>query len=128
MKRIVVVDDDPAIGQAIHDLLAAEDLAVESPGDGRASLPSLLRSAPDLVILDINMPEMSGWELCAILRRQPATRSVPILFLTGRHAVKDRITAMQFGGSDYLAKPFDPGDLRRKVQALLSSRRRREAG
>ncbi len=128
MKRVVVVDDDPAIGQAIRDLLAADRLAVESPGDGRAALPSLLRAAPDLVILDINMPEMSGWELCAILRRQPATRSVPILFLTGRHTVKDRISAMQFGGSDYLAKPFNPDELRRKVRALLSSRRQREAG
>jgi DNA-binding response OmpR family regulator len=128
VKRVVVVDDDPAIGTAIRDLLAADGLAVESPGDGRAALPSLLRSAPDLVILDINMPEMSGWELCAILRRQPATRSIPILFLTGRQAVKDRISAMQFGGSDYLAKPFAPADLRRKVRALLSSRKQREAG
>ena len=119
MKRVVVVDDDESVGLAIRTLLAAEGLAVEAPGDGQAALPALLRETPDLVILDVNMPGMSGWEVCAILRRQTSTRDVPILFLTGRHEVKDRITAMQFGGSDYLAKPFSAEDLRRKVHALV---------
>ena len=128
MKRIVVVDDDPDLGPAIRDVLANDDVSVESPGDARAALPGMLREAPDLVILDVNMPGMSGWELCAILRRQSATRSVPILFLTGRQEVKDRITAMQFGGSDYLAKPFSIDDLKRKVGILLSQKRRTEAG
>lgn len=128
MKRIVVVDDDPDLGPAIRDVLANDDVRVETPGDARAALPGMLREAPDLIILDVNMPGMSGWELCAILRRQSATRSVPILFLTGRQEVKDRITAMQFGGSDYLAKPFSIDDLKRKVGILLSQKRRTEAG
>ena len=128
MKRVVVVDDDASIGAAVADLLAPEGIAVEAPGDGQAALPELLREAPDLVILDVNMPGMSGWELCAILRRQSATRTIPILFLTGRHEVKDRITAMQFGGSDYLAKPFGADDLRRKVRSLLATKHQSEAG
>ena len=128
MKRVVVVDDDASIGAAVRDLLAPEGIAVEAPGDGQAALPELLREAPDLVILDVNMPGMSGWELCAILRRQSATRTIPILFLTGRHEVKDRITAMQFGGSDYLAKPFGADDLRRKVRSLLAAKHQSEAG
>jgi DNA-binding response OmpR family regulator len=128
VKRVVVVDDDASIGAAVADLLAPEGIAVEAPGDGQAALPELLREAPDLVILDVNMPGMSGWELCAILRRQSATRTIPILFLTGRHEVKDRITAMQFGGSDYLAKPFGADDLRRKVRSLLATKHQSEAG
>lgn len=128
MKRVVVVDDDAAIGPAIRLLLAPEGIGVESSEDGQAALPDLLREPPDLVILDVNMPGMSGWELCAILRRQSATRTIPILFLTGRHEVKDRITAMQFGGSDYLTKPFGGDDLRRKVRALLGQGSRSEAG
>jgi DNA-binding response OmpR family regulator len=128
VKRVVVVDDDASIGGAVRDLLAPEGIAVEAPGDGQAALPELLREAPDLVILDVNMPGMSGWELCAILRRQSATRTIPILFLTGRHEVKDRITAMQFGGSDYLAKPFGADDLRRKVRSLLATKHQSEAG
>ncbi len=119
MKRIVVVDDEPGVGAAIRDLLSPDGYAVEAPGDARAALPDLIRAAPDLLILDVNMPGMSGWELCAILRRQTATRGVPILFLTGRRELKDRITAMQLGGSDYLAKPFGADELRRKVRAVL---------
>jgi len=117
--RIVVVDDDAAVGAAIAELLAPEGFEVESPADAAAALPELIRWVPDLVILDVNMPGMSGWELCAILRRQSATRAVPVLFLTGRTEVKDRITAMQLGGSDYLAKPFGADELRRKVRSLL---------
>ena len=128
MKRVVVVDDDEAIGPVIRTLLAPDGIAVEAPGNGRAALLELLRQAPDLVILDVNMPGMSGWEVCAILRRQSATRAVPILFLTGRLEIKDRITAMQFGGSDYLAKPFSADDLRRKVRDLLTVGHQSEAG
>jgi DNA-binding response OmpR family regulator len=121
VKRIVVVDDDASVGPAVRDLLEGEGFQVDFPGDGTAALPELIRAAPDLVILDVNMPGISGWELCAILRRQSSTRDVPILFLTGRREVKDRITAMQLGGSDFLAKPFGGEELRRKVQALFSA-------
>lgn len=122
MRRVVVVDDDEAIGPAIQLLLEPEGIFVEAPGGGAAALPSLLRDPPDLIILDVNMPGMSGWEICAILRRQTATREIPILFLTGRHELKDRITAMQFGGSDYLLKPFTARELVEKVRALLPAR------
>lgn len=127
MKRIVVVDDDFSVGAAIRELLEPEGFEVESAGDARAALPGVLRETPSLVILDVNMPEMSGWEMCAILRRQSSTRTVPILFLTGRQEVRDRITAMQLGGSDFLAKPFGAEDLRRKVRALLPSDQLTEA-
>jgi DNA-binding response OmpR family regulator len=119
VKRVVVVDDEPGVGAAIRDLLAADGYDVEAPSDARTALQELIRAVPDLVILDVNMPGMSGWELCAILRRQTTTRGVPILFLTGRQELKDRITAMQLGGSDYLAKPFGAEELRRKVRAVL---------
>lgn len=119
MKRVVVVDDDRAVGEAVRDLLLPEGFAVDTPTDPRAALAETLRDVPDLVVLDVSMPGMSGWEFCAILRRQSATRGVPVLFLTGRSEVKDRITAMQLGGSDFLAKPFGAEELRRKVRTLL---------
>ena len=126
MKRVVVVDDEPTVGEAVRDLLSGEGYDVQTPGDAQSALPDLLRAAPDLVILDVNMPGMSGWEFCSLLRRQSATRTVPVLFLTGRQDVRDRITAMQVGGSDYLAKPFGADDLRRKVRALLKTRPKTE--
>jgi DNA-binding response OmpR family regulator len=119
VKRVVVVDDEPAVGEALRALLEPDGYEIETPTDPHSALPELLRSAPDLVILDVNMPGMSGWELCSLLRRQTATRNVPVLFLTGRQEVRDRITAMQVGGSDYLAKPFGAEELRRKVRTLL---------
>ena len=122
MKRVVVVDDEPSVGAAVRDLLVPEGFLVDTPLDPQTALPELLRAVPDLVILDVNMPGMSGWELCALLRRQSATREIPVLFLTGRREVRDRITAMQVGGSDYLAKPFGAEDLRRKVNSLLKPR------
>ncbi|HEY7112683.1 MAG TPA: response regulator transcription factor [Thermoanaerobaculia bacterium] len=127
MKRIVVVDDEPGVGAAVREVLAADGYTVETPGDARAALPDLIRAVPDLVILDVGMPGMSGWELCAILRRQTTTRGVPILFLTGRQELKDRITAMQLGGSDYLAKPFGADELRRKVHAVFDEPPREKA-
>jgi DNA-binding response OmpR family regulator len=126
VKRVVVVDDEPAVGVAVRDLLLPEGIQVDTPSDPQAALPELLRAVPDLVILDVNMPGMSGWELCALLRRQSATREIPVLFLTGRREVRDRITAMQVGGSDYLAKPFGADDLRRKVNELLKQGSTRE--
>lgn len=122
MKRVVVVDDEPSVGAAVRDLLGPEGFQVDTPTDPQTALPELLRSVPDLVILDVSMPGMSGWELCALLRRQSATREIPVLFLTARREVRDRITAMQVGGSDYLAKPFGADDLRRKVNSLLKTR------
>jgi DNA-binding response OmpR family regulator len=126
MKRVVVVDDEPAVGVAVRDVLSSEGYRVDAPADAETALPELLRSVPDLVILDVNMPGMSGWEFCSLLRRQSSTRAVPVLFLTGRQEVKDRITAMQVGGSDYLSKPFGAEELRTKVRSLLKTRHRTE--
>ena len=127
-KRIVIVDDDLEISTAVRDLLAPDGFTVDTPAEPRAALVDTIREVPDLVILDVNMPGMTGWEFCAILRRQSATREVPVLFLTGRSEVKDRITAMQLGGSDFLAKPFGADELRRKVRSLLQEPRTMEEG
>jgi DNA-binding response OmpR family regulator len=128
MKRILVVDDDATVSGAVREILQPEGFSVECPSDPRSALMDALRRVPDLVILDVSMPAMTGWEFCAILRRQSATREVPVLFLTGRAEVKDRITAMQLGGSDFLAKPFGAADLRRKVRALVSESQAVEEG
>ena len=123
--RIVVVDDDPAVVRAVAAVLEADGYRVEGVRDQEQALRAVLQDPPALVVLDVNMPGLDGWELCDILRRQSHTRDVPVLFLTGRTDLIDQITAMQVGGSDYVTKPFRPDELRAKVQSWV--RRRRQA-
>jgi DNA-binding response OmpR family regulator len=116
--RVFVLDDDPAMVEAVMAVLVHDGFEVDGTSDSAAFLRTVLRTPPDLVILDVNMPGMTGWEICDILRRQPATAAMPVLFLTGRGEVADRITAMQVGGTDHLTKPFRAEDLRARARAL----------
>ena len=125
--RIVVVDDDPDVVRAVTAVLEDDGYRVEGARDQREALRAVLDDPPALVVLDVNMPGLDGWELCDILRRQSHTRDVPVLFLTGRVDVRDQITAMQVGGSDYVTKPFRPEELRAKVEAWVRKRPRRQA-
>ena len=116
--RILVADDDPAVLDAVGEVLAHDGYEIETAEDGATALKSVLDQPPALLVLDVTMPRLNGWEVCAIVRRQSHTREVPILFLTGRVELRDQITAMQVGGSDHLKKPFDADELRAKVRAL----------
>ena len=116
--RVYVVDDDPAMVEAVMAVLAHDEFEVDGTSDAAAALRAVLMNPPGLLVLDVNMPGLSGWEICDILRRQPVTATLPVLFLTGRGEVADRITAMQVGGSDHLTKPFRAEDLRARARAL----------
>ena len=117
--RILLVDDDAAVRSAVSGALAGEGYDVDCLGDAEEALRQALAAPPSLVLLDVSMPRLDGWELCEILRRQSQTREVPVLFITGRTDVRDRITAMQVGGTDFISKPFHAKDLRAKVRALV---------
>lgn len=116
--RILVADDDPSVLDAVGSVLSDGGYEIETALDGAEALKSALDEPPALIVLDVKMPGLNGWEVCAIVRRQSHTREVPILFLTGRVEVRDQITAMQVGGSDHLRKPFDAEELLSKVRAL----------
>jgi DNA-binding response OmpR family regulator len=115
----MLVDDDAAVRSAVSGALAGEGYDVDCLGDAEEALRQALAAPPSVVLLDVTMPRLDGWELCEILRRQSQTRDVPVLFLTGRTDVRDRITAMQVGGTDFISKPFHARDLRAKVRALV---------
>jgi DNA-binding response OmpR family regulator len=116
--RVLVVDDDPEIVDAVSEALQDDGYLVETATDGAAALKRVLEAPPDLIVLDVRMPNINGWEFCEIVRRQSHTRDVPVLFLTACTEVRDQITAMQVGGSDHLAKPFRLAALRDKVRSL----------
>jgi len=119
--RVLLVDDDPSVRAAVSSALAGEGYDVDWLADAEEALRQVLASPPSVLLLDVTMPRIDGWELCEIVRRQSQTREVPVLFLTGRTEVRDRITAMQVGGSDFISKPFHARDLRAKVRALVGT-------
>ncbi|HUX88866.1 MAG TPA: response regulator transcription factor, partial [Chloroflexota bacterium] len=88
-------------------------------GDGGAALAAVRNDLPDLVILDLMLPEISGWDVCRALRRAPPTAHLPIIMLTARDEVADRIVGLELGADDYIVKPFEPKELVARVHAVL---------
>jgi two-component system response regulator MprA len=115
--RVLVVDDEPAVREALARSLAFEGYEVAEAADGVAALEQVERTRPDLVVLDVLMPRMDGLTAC---RRLRATGSaVPVLMLTARGMVGDRVTGLDAGADDYLVKPFELDELLARVRALL---------
>ncbi len=123
--RILVVDDEKDLVWAVRHSFSDEGCEVLTAYDGVEALTVARRHRPDLIILDIIMPRLDGLQVCRRLRRDPTLAAVPILFLTERSAIEDRIKGLDGGGDDYLTKPFDLGELKARVRALL--RRARSA-
>ena len=123
--RILVVDDEQDLVWAVRHSLSDEGHEVLAAYDGVEALAVANRQRPDLVILDITMPRLDGLQVCRRLRRDATLAAVPILFLTVRSAIEDRIKGLDEGADDYLVKPFDLRELKARVQALL--RRSRSA-
>ena len=115
--RILVVDDDRSVRDALRRVLTLGGYEVEFAEDGRQALQRLMTASPDAVVLDVGMPELDGIEVCRRLR--DAGDRVPILMLTARDAVSDRIDGLDAGADDYLVKPFDVGELKARIRALL---------
>jgi two-component system OmpR family response regulator len=113
---VLVVDDDPHIRDLLTFALQKAGLATREAADGEAALAEIAQRAPDLVILDINMPRMDGIETC---RRIRANGDLPILFLSSRDDEIDRILGMELGADDYVVKPFSPREVVARVAAIL---------
>ena len=124
--RVLVVEDEADIAALIkHVLERGGDAEVEIAGSGDTALRAAAELPPDLVILDLNLPVLSGTEVCRILRARPATATTPILMLTARTSETDRVAGLDLGADDYVSKPFSLRELAARVRALL--RRSRQA-
>jgi DNA-binding response OmpR family regulator len=119
MTRILLVDDEPEVIRTVGQSLRKVGYDIVTASDGVEALMTIGRHAPDMVILDVSMPRLDGWQVCLSLRSDPHFGTIPILFLTGHASVDNRIRGLHAGADDYLAKPFDIGELRARVQALL---------
>jgi len=125
-SRILVVEDDPATAAALVDALAAEGYRVERAADGAEGLRQALAAAPDLVLLDVNMPGLDGFDTAARLRRSAPTRGVPILFLSGADDLPSRVRDVRLEQVDFMPKPFSLDELLARIQQSLGQGRARQ--
>ncbi|MCA2218508.1 response regulator transcription factor [Jidongwangia harbinensis] len=119
MSTILLVEDDPDIRQLVSFKLVRAGLRVVEAADGLSALDAARRHSPDLVILDVRMPRMSGLEVCRELRAGPLPTEVPIIMLTARARPQDLEQAYAAGATDYVVKPFSPRALLERVQSAL---------
>ncbi len=115
-KRILIVDDEVRIREVVQYGLEKNGFVVEAAADGRSALARLAQASFDLVVLDVMLPDLDGYELC---RRIRAAGHLPILFLSARGEEIDRVVGLELGADDYLAKPFSPRELVARVRAIL---------
>jgi DNA-binding response OmpR family regulator len=117
---VLIVEDDDHIAMAIEWVLWREGLAYDRVATGRDALPHIRATHPDLVLLDVMLPEMSGHDICRDLRRDPSLSGVRVLMMTARGSAQDRRRAIDEGADAFVTKPFDVKDLRAEVMRLLS--------
>src|SRR5437762_6149229 len=124
MPRILIVDDQPEIVRGLEDSLRFEGYQTTSARNGEDALALAMSDAPDLVLLDLMLPRMSGWDVCRELRRKGI--DVPVIMLTARGAEVDRVLGLELGADDYVTKPFSLRELLARVRAVLRRPRPRQ--
>jgi DNA-binding response OmpR family regulator len=117
---LLVVDDEPEINKLVARIFEKRGYRVNTASDGAEALASVAKDRPDLIMLDLNLPRIDGWEVCRRLKSDPATRAIPIIMLTAAHAnVDDAEIGLGLGADEYVAKPFVRAVLLHNVERLL---------
>jgi DNA-binding NarL/FixJ family response regulator len=124
MKRILIVDDDMTLRMALIRYLEKRGYMVQDAGSGTEAMEAFENDPPDLVVSDVMMPEMDGFEFCRRLRSTRSGQLVPFIFLSSKREVDDRVQGHSIGADDYLIKPFEPRELLAKIEAQLERSRR----
>jgi len=119
MNRVLIVDDTPIQLKVVISIIERQDIEVTTATSGQEALDLIESNPPDLILLDIVMPEMDGYEVCTRIKNSPAHADIPILFLTGRDESEDIIRAFDAGGADYVTKPVNPSELVARIKTHL---------
>jgi len=119
MSKILIIDDEKDLVESIEYNLKKEGFTVSKAYDGQAGLKSAREKSPDLIILDLMLPEISGMDLCRILKKEDKTTAIPIIMLTAKTSQVDKIVGLEIGADDYLTKPFDMRELIARIRAIL---------
>ena len=121
--KILVVEDDPRISDVLEYALKADGYEVQTAQRGREAAEIARRSSPGLIVLDVGLPDIDGFEVCRIVRK---SSDVPVIFLTSRSDEIDRVVGLEIGGDDYIVKPFSPRELLARIKAILRRNQRSE--
>jgi len=121
-QRILIVDDSKNIHALVKARLTGEPVELHSCFSSEQALASIGQILPDLILLDVDMPDMNGFEVCRRLKQHPATMNVPVVFLTGAGSTDEKIRGLELGAIDYITKPFEPAELRARVRAALRTK------
>ena len=123
MHRILVLEDDHLMREAFKDALETDGFEVVACSHGRHALEAAASLKPDLALLDVELPDMSGLDVCSELKSNPATRDIPVVIMTGKvREVVDQIRGLDLGAEDYLLKPISIDVLRARIRSILKSR------
>ena len=121
-QRVLIVDDTKNIHALVRARLAGEPVELHSAYTSSEALNLAGTVLPDLILLDVDMPDMDGFEVCRRLKEQPATMNIPVVFLTGAGSTEAKIRGLELGAVDYVTKPFEPAELRARVRAALRTK------
>ena len=121
MVKVLIVDDSQTLRQMVNELLTKQAIKVIEAASGLEGLEKVQEDAPDLVIVDLVMPQMNGYELCRFLKNNPTTQQIPVLICSTKSQDFDRYWGMKQGADAYLTKPFQPAELLRTIKVLLEN-------
>ena len=121
MRTVLVVDDSTPQREMIKDLLQASGMTVNVAADGEQAIAIALEIIPDIIVLDVVMPNMNGYEVCRLLKSSPKTQAVPVILCSSKSEDFDRHWGMRQGADAYICKPFKPGELVSTIEQLLEN-------
>jgi len=120
MKKVLIADDHPEAVELVRVTLEDEDYEIVNTSNGKETLKKARAEKPDIVLLDVVMPKMDGFEVCRQLRKDPQTKEIPIVMLTDKGQEVDKERGREVGADDYITKPFSPSTLLIKIEEILT--------
>ncbi len=121
-RRILVVDDEPNIALSLNYLMERAGYSVRIAADGEEAIEAVKEALPDLILLDVNMPKMNGYEVCELVRTNPQWKHIPIVMLTAKGRDIEREKGLAVGADEYITKPFSTQEVVEKVRVILEAR------
>ncbi len=122
-RRILVVDDEPNIALSLNYLMERAGYSVRIAADGEEAIEAVKEALPDLILLDVNMPKMNGYEVCELVRANPQWKHIPIVMLTAKGRDIEREKGLAVGADEYITKPFSTQEVVEKVRVILEARK-----